>query len=710
MRLREILATASAAAALLGATGVQAQSAVAPPTDEFAQRPPGDVDDTEVEEVVVTAARVEQVSGDVAASVEVVSARELDRTPGTYITDLVKKNASVDVIQYPGGSAGVGLRGFRPEFSGTSQRVLLLLDGRPAGVTSLGNLPQAGVERVEVLKGAASALYGSSAMGGVVNFLTRRSRGPLSGAAEIGGGSFDTVFGSARVGGDLGEGPFDFDIAVQGREQSDDFDLGDDARQLGTFLQGGGVARPNTAFSRYSGFARLGFDLSDDWRIEARGHVFDGDSENPGAESDGTSDQALRQIEVIGGDLSVTGQTGAHRLLALIHATRERDEMSDLPTGEATSFRFPRETIFRGVQLQDAWRINDTYGLTFGADFETVESENLRFNGLGVQSGSSSPNDRRETAGVFAEATARWFDDRLIVNVGGRQDEIETSIRETALRPDLMPGSASFSTFNPRAGVVLRPFPSEAIRVHASAGSAFVAPLAREIAGSTESTGSGQRRVISGNPDLEPESADTYDLGVGYEGRAWGADLTAFRTDVSNKIETVLVTNTPTLRETIYVNASSARADGLEAQLRADIGRLWSAEPGVWTLTSTATYYSKREQILPAGPGPLRNVAKFKINGALGYDGGRYAVRVNARYVEGLIDQDNSVRRVFTDGRGGLFEYPSFVVIDFDARLRLGGPHELGLQIENLLDDYYFEKNDYPGTGRAFYVRYGYSF
>ncbi|MCX6931160.1 MAG: TonB-dependent receptor, partial [Verrucomicrobia bacterium] len=72
---------------------------------------------TRLGDLVVTAGRIEQALADIAPRVEIVTARELDRTPGTYLTDLVKKNASVDIIQYPGGLAGIGLRGFRPEFS-----------------------------------------------------------------------------------------------------------------------------------------------------------------------------------------------------------------------------------------------------------------------------------------------------------------------------------------------------------------------------------------------------------------------------------------------------------------------------------------------------------------------------------------------------------------------------------------------------------------
>ena len=116
---------------------------------------------------------------------------------------MLKKNAGVDVIQYSGALSGIGIRGFRPQISGINKRSLLLIDGRPSGVTNLATLLLDNVERIEVLKGAASAVYGSSAMGGVVNVITRQSRGKIGGNARIGGGSFGTSEFAGRAGGSV---------------------------------------------------------------------------------------------------------------------------------------------------------------------------------------------------------------------------------------------------------------------------------------------------------------------------------------------------------------------------------------------------------------------------------------------------------------------------------------------------------------------------
>jgi outer membrane receptor protein involved in Fe transport len=134
------------------------------------------------EAVIVRAARVETRNRETPMSVDVIDRTDLERTVAADLTDALKKNAGVDVIQYSGALSGIGIRGFRPQTSGINKRSLLLVDGRPSGITNLATLMLDDVERIEVLKGPASAVYGSSAMGGVVNVITRQSRGKIGGA------------------------------------------------------------------------------------------------------------------------------------------------------------------------------------------------------------------------------------------------------------------------------------------------------------------------------------------------------------------------------------------------------------------------------------------------------------------------------------------------------------------------------------------------
>ncbi len=127
------------------------------------------------EEMVVTATRSSENLQTVPAKVEVIGEKEISLTSGQTITEQLKKSSSIGVIEYPGALAGIGIRGFRPEFSGITKHSLILIDGRPAGTTNLATILKGNIERIEVLKGPASSLYGAEAMGGVVNVITKRT-------------------------------------------------------------------------------------------------------------------------------------------------------------------------------------------------------------------------------------------------------------------------------------------------------------------------------------------------------------------------------------------------------------------------------------------------------------------------------------------------------------------------------------------------------
>lgn len=73
-----------------------------------------------------------------------------------------------------------------------------------------------------------------------------------------------------------------------------------------------------------------------------------------------------------------------------------------------------------------------------------------------------------------------------------------------------------------------------------------------------------------------------------------------------------------------------------------------------------------------------------------------------------MFDTDFSRGRIFTGGAGGTYEYPDFLVFDLYARWNLAPEHRLSLQVDNLEDEYYFEKGDYPFAGRSYYVAYRY--
>ncbi|MPZ21393.1 MAG: TonB-dependent receptor plug domain-containing protein, partial [Luteitalea sp.] len=369
------------------------------------------------ESVVVSARRVETRVAETPQKVEIIDGADIDRTVATDLTDVLKKAAGVDVIQYNGVLSGIGIRGFRPQFSGINKRSLLLIDGRPSGVTNLATLQVDSVERIEVLKGAASSVYGSSAMGGVVNVITRQSRGKLTGTARLGGGSFATSELSGRVGGSASS-RVDFDLGGNAFDQRDDYRMGN------------GEVRPATSYKTYDGSARVGVNLGA-WRLEARGNGYRGrDIMTPGDLFTGVSSQGRKNLERSSQDARLTGLVGGHALSVTGYHADESSHTFNVTTTNPLDqpylpyLSFESDLGWAGLQLRDAWSWSDQNNVVVGFDYEKVTSVSRSYLRTGDRSAPFSADNNKRTAGFYGENTLRLRDGRMVVTLGGRVDHI----------------------------------------------------------------------------------------------------------------------------------------------------------------------------------------------------------------------------------------------------------------------------------------------
>jgi len=169
----------------------------------------------QLDDIVVTATRSEAALNQVGSSVTVISREEIERSQKSFVLDLLRSVPAVDVTRSggPGGQTYVGIRGAKPEHT------LVLVDGvrvnDPAstgGSFDFANLPTDTIERIEILRGPQSTLYGSDAMGGVITIITRRGEGTPTGFVSAQGGSFSTARERASVGG--GAGPLNFSLGL----------------------------------------------------------------------------------------------------------------------------------------------------------------------------------------------------------------------------------------------------------------------------------------------------------------------------------------------------------------------------------------------------------------------------------------------------------------------------------------------------------------
>jgi outer membrane receptor for ferrienterochelin and colicins len=168
-----------------------------------------------LDRVVVTASRREQALKDVPVTTELVTREEIERTASTDLASVLIEQAGIELQGGHPAGAGVMLQGLG------SERVLVLLDGQPlagriSGMFDVSRIPTMMVERIEVVKGPQSTLYGSEAMGGVVNIITREPRrGGLGANATVTAGTQGRLDGTAGV--TLGRGPVASSVDVSRR-------------------------------------------------------------------------------------------------------------------------------------------------------------------------------------------------------------------------------------------------------------------------------------------------------------------------------------------------------------------------------------------------------------------------------------------------------------------------------------------------------------
>ncbi len=162
----------------------------------------------EFEDIVVTATRVEQSLSYIPLATDIITAADIRTMPVSNLGEAIRKVTGLDVKSYgtPGGEAAVGIRG------SASAQVLVLVNGYPVNSAATGNadlseIPLGDVERVEVVKGPTSHLYGANALGGVINVITKTPPDSLSISGDTSYGSYGTGLvhvGSGGVFGELG--------------------------------------------------------------------------------------------------------------------------------------------------------------------------------------------------------------------------------------------------------------------------------------------------------------------------------------------------------------------------------------------------------------------------------------------------------------------------------------------------------------------------
>lgn len=481
-------------------------------------------DAADLDGVVVTAAGFEQKLVNAPASVTVVPREELQEMRAASLAEVLTNVEGVDVGSAVGKTGGlnINIRGMGSDYT------LILIDGRRQntagsvtpngfGETSTSFLPPvAAIERIEVVRGPVSTLYGSDAMGGVVNIITRKVGTKWSGTASLDGTlQGDDEFGNLYGGNLYANGPIVRDLlglAVRGSF------LNREASKL-TFENVGGVDAPITGFGRSATKSEL---RTIGARLTLTPHA-DHDLWLDIDESTQWYDNSAGQM---GTNTTAGGYANAlefnRRQIALAHNWR-------LPFGQVESnlSQAKTETIGRiipnGVagaggarDLESTNTIFDTklysrwknHTFTIGGQYWDAE----------MKDGVAPQPFVHEQWAVFAEDEWR-FTEGLALTLGARHDD----------------HSVFGGHFSPRAYLVWNANQNWTFKGGVSQG--FKTPRLEQLAPGINGFGQQGRLPLLGSPGLQPETSTSTEAGAYYDNQAgFTANITVFHNKFEDKI------------------------------------------------------------------------------------------------------------------------------------------------------------------------------
>ena len=632
----------------------------------LAQNP---ADTTRLSELVVTASRLEMPRSSVSAAVTVVTGEELRARGFRFLSDWLAEVPGASVVKTGsfGGVTSLFLRG------GESDYTKVLLDGvavnQPGGSLDLANVSTDDVDRIEVLRGPASVVYGSDAVTGVIQIFTRKGGGDSRLDAVARGGTFGTSDLRASYAGGVTGLAWSAGAGRFGSDGSYPFNNDYRSWTADASLRANPDARTDLAFS-----GRFG------------DHVSHFPTDFAGTPADSNQFGTERSLTLgLDGGRHLTDRVEIRFLASLYDSRRGFDDRADGPA-DSLDYGFAavrqgavtRRALDLRANLRPSALVVLTGGVEVSRESERVTDQTTSNFGEGRFTETGTFEQSRRNTGLYGQAVADL----------GRTLDVQAGARL-----DLNEVFGTFATW--RAGLVYRPV--EAIRLRTAVGSAFKQPtFSEQFARSAYETG---------NPDLDPERSLSWEAGV--EGSLGGDRLTLSATWFDQRFRDLIQYQSAVPGLPTYANVAAATARGLELGGAWTPWRPWRVTLG-WTLLETRVDEAGTE----AGPGFARGETLLRrpahtVTAGLQYRPGRGGlVALDAVFTGARDDMDY---RAFPSERVTLAGY---TVFNLSADIPLGRAVRglaVTLQARNVLDTEFLSVVGYPGQGRAILagVRFG---
>ncbi len=450
---------------------------------------------TDLDAVTVTGTRTAVPVADSLFPVEVIDRAAIDRSQARSMPDLLRGRVGVDIAN----QGGIGKLSTLFLRGAESDQVLVLVDGvrlgsATAGLVSFQDIPVDQIDRIEIVRGPRSSLYGSEAIGGVIQIFTRRDTGAIVPRFRIGAGSNSLREASAGIGGGSERGWFGVDAAYQrtdginacrgrGPDPAIPFDFG-----AGCF-----VDEPDRDGYRNSSVnLRGGLALTDTLKLEGNALRAEAFNEFDGGEFGGNEADNVQQAA--GGTLT---WTPSQRVNVVAQAGRSYDKSENSyndhagTTRRVGNFDTRRDT----ASLQGDFGIATGQLLTGGVDYQDDT----------IQSDTAFDVDQRDNTGVFVQYQGRFGAQQLQASL--RSDDNEQFGEHTT-------GSLGW-------GMAL----DGGYRLSATYATGFKAPTFNDL-----------YFPFFGNPDLDPEKSKSLNVGIGRSAQSWSWTLNAYETRIDDLV------------------------------------------------------------------------------------------------------------------------------------------------------------------------------
>ncbi|MDA3832784.1 MAG: TonB-dependent receptor [Spirochaetales bacterium] len=696
-----------------------------------------------LEEIVVTATKTEKNVEDAPGSVTVISKKEIERRNIKTVDEALSELTGIFVKRTKGlmdSTPSVRVRGFKGD-----QYTLVLLDGQPlndsyGGGVEWGMFPVDNIERIEVIRGAASALYGGNAMGGVINIITKTPE-KLEASATAGYGTHDTRRYRFSV-GDRFADKFSLRIGYE-EESTDGYETTPVVKIIstGTGTVSGGYAmndkygnptkwvvgdKGENGAEKSSIDAKATFDFSDTGSLAFTTvlgrHEYDYGPPNTymGTFGDNTEypitgpGQRTKYKLSPNNFISYTGigknETDIYTLAfensfdsIKLHAqvgTTKTDDRYTLESGGSSLTYYDSPGTLK-ITENESWfsevradvPLGESHLLTVGVSYRTDESDTDDYDVPFYRSYSGKSDSTFYSGGkdkiwaVFVQD--EWnIAEPLTLYLGGRYDTWKVCDGASGV-----PGSETKydsnteSEFSPKASVVWKALSDTTLK--ASVGHAFRPPNLYELYRTWTTSGGTTKQS---NPNLGPETVWTYEAGVDQYlfSRKTRLSLTGYRNDIEDLIYYKIDGTTKT-----RTNAGEARTYGLEFGVSQEITE-WLKAWGNYTWTQAEITDN------PTDPDSedkrIAGIPKTTFNIGLDAEHKWFRGSLVGRYFSKIFGSSNN-----NDTAEGVYQTyePAFYV---DGKITISPSKwtDISLSVDNILDKEYWEY--YEGDGRTFFV------